>query len=441
MLRKFTSYFVLTLFIGVLAGCGSSNPFVDDAQSNIKSQNFEGALEAAEQSIENHPDDPLGYYYKAVALGEIADTKDASERQEYYERMNKAFAQAQEVAEKTEGDIPSEIQRIDVVKNTVWQTEHNSAISYATDDSVKNSVSNPLEVSIAHLDNATLIQPDSVLSWDVKAQVYFMNDNAEGAAKSMEKVMELKADTASAEDYARMAGYYSLAEMPEKAISTLEKGLDEYPENKDLSTRLADAYTNAGNTEKAIATIESLIEQEPENPQFHLVLGTQIYKTVLQLSDSLKANSDKIFDLTQEAGNAEGSKADQLKQQITDLEENNEQLQERIDELTERATKELQTVLEYRPDDATAYNTLGIIYQNKASALFDKRNRTEDNQLAQKIDKRAKDALREAMNYYENAAEIDPENQEYWKNLFSIYTALGMDQKAEEAMKKAGMDE
>lgn len=438
MFRKFTTYFVITLFIGIIAGCGSSNPYVDDAQSNIKSQNFQAALEAAEQSIENQPNDPLGYYYKAVALGEIAGTQDASAREDYYERMNEAFATAKEMASQAE-DPPSEVERIDAVKNAVWQQEHNKAIEYASDDSVKNTVSNPLDVSIAHLDNATTIQPDSVLSWDVKAQVYYMKDDVNGAVKSMEKVMSLK-DSTAAEDYARMAGYYSLAEMPEKAITTLEDGLEEFPGNKDLSTRLADAYTNAGETRKAIETIESLIETEPENPQFHLVLGTQIYKTVLQLSDSLKANSDKIFDLRQQAQKAQGDEAKQLKQQMQDLSNNNEQLQERIDELTEKATSELETVLEYRPNDATAYNTLGIIYQNKASALFDKRNRTDDNELAAKIDQQAKDALKQAMEYYENAAEIDPDNQEYWKNLFSIYTALGMDKKAEEAMEKAGMN-
>jgi len=438
MFKKFTTYFVLTLFIGIIAGCGSSNPFVDEAQSNIKNQNFEAALEAAEQSIQNQPNDPLGYYYKGVALGEIADTKEASLRKEYYERMNEAFAQAREKAESAE-DVPDEINRIDAVKNTLWQTEHNKAISFATDDSVKNTVSNPLEVSLAHLDNATTVQPDSVLSWDVKAQVHYMNDDIQGAVSSMEKVMTLK-DSTSADDYARMAGYYSIADMPEEAINTLEKGLDEHPGNKDLSTRLADAYTNAGNTEMAISTIERLIDSEPENPQFHLVLGTQIYKTVLQLSDSLKANSDEIFDLQQEAKNAQGSQASQLNEQISELEQNNEQLQQRINGLTERATEELNTVLEYRPNDATAYNTLGIIYQNKASALFDKRNRTDDNEMAAQIDAQAKDALKQSMEYYENAAEIDPDNQDYWKNLFSIYTALGMDQKAEEAMKKAGMN-
>lgn len=438
MFRKFTTYFVITLLVGIIAGCGSSNPFVDDAESNIKNQNFEAALEAAEQSIQNQPNDPLGYYYKGVALGEIADTKEPTARQEYYERMNEAFEQATEMAAKTEG-TPSEIERIPAVKNAVWQQEHNSAIEYASDDSVKNTVENPLEISIAHLNNATTIQPDSVLSWDVKAQVYYMNDNVDGAVTSMEKVMSLK-DSLEVDDYARMAGYYSIANMPDKAISTLEKGLEQYPEDKDLATRLADGYTNAGQTKKAIATIESLIEQEPENPQFHLVLGTQIYKTVLNMSDTLKANSDKIFDLRQEMKQSQGDKAAQLKQQISQLESENSELQQRIDELTERATKELNTVLEYRPNDATAYNTLGIIYQNKASALFDKRNRTDDNQMAAKIDAQAKEALKQAMKYYESAAEIDPDNQEYWKNLFSIYTALGMDKKAEEAMQKAGMN-
>ena len=438
MFKKFIPHLVIALIIGFVAGCGSSNPLVDEAQSNIQDQNFEAALSAAEESIQTQPNDPLGYYYKAVALGEIADTKEASARKSYYVEMNEAFQQAKEVAAKAE-EAPSEIENIDAVRNAVWQTEHNTAISYASDDSVKNTVSNPLDVSIAHLDNATTVQPDSVLSWDVKAQVHYMNDDVQGAVTAMEEVMRLKNEPAP-EDYARMAGYYSLSEMPKEAIAILEEGQNRYPGNQDIATRLADAYTQAGETQKAISTIESLIETEPENPQFHLVLGTQIYKTVLQINDSLKTTSDQIFELQQKARNAQGSEAENLNQQISQLEGEAEDMQGRIDELTDKATDELLTVLEYRPNDASAYNTLGIIYQNKASAFFDKRNRTEDNEMAAKIDEQAKDALRQSMEYYESAAEIDPENQEYWQNLFSIYTALGMDQKAEEAMEKAGMN-
>src|SRR5699024_8838663 len=98
-----------------------------------------------------------------------------------------------------------------------------------------------------------------------------------------------------------------------------------------------------------------------------------------------------------------------------------------------------ETVIKYRPKDDVAYNTLGIIYQNKAAALFEERNRETDNQRASELDSQAREVLKQSMNYYEKAAEISPENQNYWKSLFEIYTTLGMDKEAEEAMKKAGL--
>ncbi|MDX1671665.1 MAG: tetratricopeptide repeat protein, partial [Balneolaceae bacterium] len=116
-------------------------------------------------------------------------------------------------------------------------------------------------------------------------------------------------------------------------------------------------------------------------------------------------------------------------------------LQSSISELTNQAEEKLKTVIEYRPNDANAYNTLGIIYQNKAATLFEERNLTEDNKKAKQLDQKARDMLRQAMKYYENATEIDPDNKEYWQALFRVYTTLGMDQKAKEAMKKAGLDQ
>lgn len=59
--------------------------------------------------------------------------------------------------------------------------------------------------------------------------------------------------------------------------------------------------------------------------------------------------------------------------------------------------------------------------------------------MAQNLDKKGRDHLKQAMEYYEEAAEIRPDATDVWKSLFSIYTTLGMDQKAREAMKKAGI--
>lgn len=410
MLIKKLPHVLLTLFIGILVGCGSSNPLADEAQSNIESQNFEEALAAAEESIQTNPQDPLGYYYKGVALGEMAGAEeDPAGRTETYEEMNAAFAKAKEVAAKAE-DVPGEIERIDAVKNVLWQTEHNRAVQLATDDSLKNTVNEPMEQSMNHLKNATIIQPDSALSWNVLSQVSAMNQNYEEAANAKEEYLAMAQDTSlEASDYMQLASYYYQLDDQEAVLTTLKSAHEAFPDNQEIVSNLADAYQRVGEPEKAISTVEQLVEQDPENPQYHLVLGTQIYQQALVLNDSLSTNP------------------------------NNEQLQAKVDELTDRAESELNTVLEYRPNDDAAYNTLGIIYQNKAKAMFDKRNSTNDNAQAAELDKQGKVFLEEAMKNYESAAEIEPNNQEYWRSLFSIYTALGMDEKAQEAMQKAGM--
>ena len=82
---------------------------------------------------------------------------------------------------------------------------------------------------------------------------------------------------------------------------------------------------------------------------------------------------------------------------------------------------------------------MGVVNQNKAASLFEKRNATEDNNLAAEINEQANEYLREAMTNYEKAVEIDPDNQNYWRSLFQVYTTLGMMDKAEAAMEKAGM--
>lgn len=441
MFMKKLPHLLLALVIGVFVGCSSSNPLADEAQSNLESKNFDQALAAAEKSIEKNPQNPLGYYYKGVALGEIAGAEeDPAARTETYEKMNKAFAKAKEVSAKAE-ETPGEIKRIDAVRNALWQTEHNRAVKLATNDSLKKATSNPLTKASNHLENATIIQPDSTLSWNVLAQVSAMDKNFEKAAKAKEQyIKKEEADTTlKPTDYLQLASYYYQTDDQEQVVSALEMGQERFPENQKLVSNLADAYQRVGKPKKAIATVEQLVEQDPENPQYHLVLGSKIYQQALTANDSLSANYDQIFELEQELRKASGSEADNIKQKIDRLEKQNAQLQPKVDRLTDRAEEELKTVLEYRPNDDNAYNTLGIIYQNKAKAVFDKRNRTTDNAKASKLDKQGKELLKKAMKHYKKAAEIKPDKKKYWKSLFSIYTALGMDEKASEAMKKAGM--
>ncbi len=442
MFIKKLPHLLVTLLAAILIGCGSSNPLADEAQNNLKNQDFEAAISSAEQSIEQYPGDPLGYYYKAVALGELARSlDDPNERADYYEEMNQTFETAKSVADTSES-VPSEINNISGVKVALWQTEFQRGVDLATNDSVKSTVENPMELSMGHLKNATDLQPDSASSWNVYAQIAARNSEFEEAASAKEKYMgmisESKIDTV---DYLHLGNYYFNLDKHDKVVEVFEDGQERYPGSERIASALADAYGRVGKDQKAISTLEQLVEQDPENPQYHLVMGTKIYQQAMRIRDTLGTNSQEIMKLQKQYEQADQSKKEEIKSEIESLNSENEKLMDEMVDLTDRAEKEIKVALEYRPDDPAAYETLGVIYQNKAKTYFDRRNRTTDNEEAARLDKVGKENIRQAMEYYEKAVELDSDNENYWRSLFQIYTFLGMDEKAQEAMEKAGMEQ
>jgi len=82
----------------------------------------------------------------------------------------------------------------------------------------------------------------------------------------------------------------------------------------------------------------------------------------------------------------------------------------------------------------------GYQYINQAAELFDKRNQTLENDLAEKLDSEARDKLQLAKDEFEQAVYREPSNSENWKALFQIYVTLGMDDEAENALQKSGLN-
>lgn len=440
MIKKIIPLLIVFVTAGFLVSCGggSTNPLIEKAESSVKSGNNEAALAAAKQSIEQYPNDPLGYYYKGVALGQKAQNmEDPEAAADLYAEMNDAFETANAIADTLE-EAPPQIAFIGNVKTGLWQTEHNTGIKYAQDDSLMATVEDPYQVAVAHLENATIILPDSALSYEVLATINSMRENYGAAATAQEQYIELAANP-DVKSYRLLAQYYLYNDQPEKAVETLENARERFPQNIGVVEALADAYSRMGESEKAIAIVEGLVEQDPANAQYHLSLGTQLYKAAMAVQAEYDENLNMIFELRQKLDNAQGNEAEELKAQIQKLKNANEALRAEIDRLTDRAIVQLNQTLENRPNDEVAYNTLGIIYQNKAAVIFDQRNMTTDNQKAAELDKKAKAELRKAMENYEKAAEINPDNKAYWRSLFEVYTALGMDEKAAEAEAKAGM--
>lgn len=444
MLIKKLPHILVTLLVAFLVGCGgTTNPLIDQAKSNIETGNNEALLQNAEKSIEQYPGDPRGYFYKAVALGNIGESQEnPADRTDYYIQMNETFETAKAVDDTTEGTA-DEMSRIAPTKQGHYNVEYEQGVNYLRDDSLKSTVENPLEWSMLHFKNATVILPDQPNGWNAYAITSAQNQDFESAAKAKEKYMSMAPDTSiKVVDYIQLGGFYSNLEKSEKAIAILEEGQKKFPKNADIISHLASNYISVGKPQKAIAVFEELVKENPENPEYRLKMGSEIFNQALALQDSLAANSKKILSLQEEYKSAESSNKEEIKNQIMELSDENKELQSLIDKYLDRSEEEVKKALEYGPEDAGAYETLGIIHRFRAQIVIDQYNRTPNDQpeKAAELDKKGKQLLRDAMGYYEKAVEIKPDNKNYWKNLFQIYATLGMDKKAQDAMEKAGLN-
>lgn len=435
LFRLFSFAVLATLMIS----CGEeTSPLIKEAQDGIKAQNYDAALTSLNQAIVEDSSNANAYYYKGVVYAEIAQNNPTvSERKDSYGKMRENLIIANDLY-TTQGAKSLESVESQLLLDQIWGNEHNLGVQYATSDSTLPRVDNPLDLAEDHLENAVVINPDSLLSYEVLAEVYRINSNFDKGIATFKTIIDKK-KTPEAFDYDRLGSLYLQAERFEEATEALSEGIEMFPDSVFLVQKLADSYMRLGNNEKSIEVIESLIEREPNNPQYRLVLGTQVYIMASKINDETSAKYDEIFEMERSLRNLNGSERRSAEEKINTMKSEIETEEARSNELTDRAVKELEVAVDLEPDVASTYNTLGIIYQNKAASLFDKRNATVDNDEAAKIDEQAKENLREAMGYYEKASEIEPDNQSYWRSLFQVYTSLGMNEKAEAAMEKAGM--
>jgi tetratricopeptide (TPR) repeat protein len=427
------------LLIGFLWGCEATNPLVTEMETQTFLGNYEAVLDASNRALEADSSNSLAYYYRGVAYGlQAQDTDPSWEREPIYSDSRSAFMTARELMNSAE-ERPDEFEEIQNRITNFWATEHNLAIGYLTDDSVRATVDNPERYAVGHLESATTIQPDSALSFIVLASTQFNMGNTPQAIETYEMAME-RLDVPAEDDYEFLISLYLDQDQYDKAFDMTQRAREDYPENTQFVQFLADIYIQQGEIDRAIGIIEELIEDEPDNPQYYRVLGTQIYQNVSTINSEVSELYNQAFDMEREIRSASGEEREEMEQELEDIRQRIEDLQEESNELTEIAIENMEMVVELLPQDDEAYNILGIIYQNKAANLFEQRNSiVDDNELVQELDNEAREALQEARQYYERAAEINPDEPEYWESLFQVYTTLGMEEEAREAMEKAGM--
>lgn len=439
-MKRYKIFLPILLLAGLFWACETSDPFVNEVTLGIFTDDFESALQVTEDAITEDPNNYVAHYYKGVVLTAWADSfEDPSERRSYYERARESFDTAEELMAQLE-ETPSELQELYDTVVGYWADEYNAGVNIQTDDSLFNATPDPFETSLKYFYNAATINPDSAMTYQVMASTYFKLEDIDNAISSYEKALSL-IDRPEIDDYEFIISLYLYDNRHEEALELSQEALELYPDQTSFVQFLADAYIQAGQRDEAVALIEGLIEEEPNNPQYHRVLGTQVYQRVDQLTSEVNELYREMFDLNIEARSLSGSEREEINSRIDEMEAQIEEREEVIDEHTQVALREMHRVVELQPENESANFILAIIYQNRAANLFERRNNVVDNsELVAEYDSRARENLEQARIYYEKAAEINPDNPENWHSLFQVYTGLGMEEEALEAMEKAGLD-
>lgn len=438
-MKRYTPILLIILFLSFLWSCETTDPLVNEVQISLFTGDYETALETVNNAIEINPDNYIAHYYKGVVLSSQAyEMEPASARKDVYAQARESLERARELMEAQE-ETPDELEELNESIVSYWADEYNMAVNYQNDDSLFNATPEPYQVSLDHLENAVTINPDSAMTYQVISSTHFQLNNVDQAITTYETAMDMLEEPAES-DYEYLISLYLYDNRYDKAIDLSEEALDNYEGNSVFVQFLADAYIQSGERDKAIELVEGLIREEPDNPQYRRVLGTQVYQSVEALTSELSDLYEELFELRRQASSQSGNAQESTQAQLQQLETEIDRREAEIDELTDISIREMEEVVRMEPESEDANFILGIIYQNRAANLFERRNNTNDNAESNRYDAMAREVLDEARTYYERAAEINPDNPDNWQSLFQVYTILNMEEEAEEAMRRAGFD-
>ena len=442
MKSTFSKLAIVLIAIGFLTACGG-DPNIESAKLNLNRGDYEKVLESANAALELNPSNPLAYYYQGVAYIEMGNAKPFNQREEDYKLAAEAFDKTIELFVAEGKPDASEAQLIELSRTQLWANEYNNAVTLVAPE--EGEASDPdLERATFHLKNAYAIEPDSIQTLDVLAEVHFMLKDLPNAIVNLEKAIEVATDNDTYR-YLRLNYFLSETDQQERALEILFDAMTKFPGDIELTQEIANVYLALGRTDEALEIIRQLIKVNPSNAQYRLVFGSQVYQFVLNMGDDLREANEIIIDQTRELRLEERKQRPnaaliaEYKNDIAQANATVQRLTAEIDNYTQQAEDELQVAKDLDNENPIIFNTLGIIYQNRAANLYDRRNATEDISEANSFDTEARAMLEQSIPFYERAAELNPDNTDYWMSLFRIYTTLGMTEKAREAGEKAGL--
>lgn len=341
------AYLILTLLllsISLLIMIGCQSKEVTSAKVYIQQDDWDKAIEQLESAVQVYPGDGEAHLLLGQGYG----------KKGFFEKMVKEFDQAAKISPTLEKSVQQE-------KSFYWTNEFNSG--------VKSYKENTLDQAAKHFQTAIMIDSSRGDAYKNLASCYQAMDTVQLAANVYQTW--IKKSPKDMEAILRLHGWLVRLEKVDEGITLLNNARELEPDNVDLLSSLAISYDMKGNSEKAFEIYQQAVAKNPENIDLLFNLGRLYflqgnYDKAIENFNLVITKSPDDFESNLNVGNAYLSIADKMS---TDLrakeEEKGKEFPEeraKIKEYYGLSIPYLEKALEIKPDNANAWNNLGVAY-------------------------------------------------------------------------------
>ena len=409
----------LALTFGLFFAACTQNPTIQEAKLNLNNKNYSQALAAANKAIEENSDAPEPYYYKGrIHYGMAEQEADPAQRTDNYGAMREALNTALQIYEKNDSQS-AESKDIIPLLRSAWSEEHDRGTRIIdTDSSLTQSL---MHNAIAHLKNATVIIPDSTVSYQALGNAYYRDGQISNAIGAFEQMVAQDSSKIQ-QVLEKLAFLYLEKGDANKATEYYQMADTTFQNDLNIMHGLANAYISRDNHFRAIPLLRDLNERAPQNVEYQLALGTELFYLARGKMDSVttlyprykqEKDSSGIRDMQQKVGN--------------------------IQELIQEAEAHMTEAVELDDGNVQILNSAATFHQNSANLFRKLADLDLPQQQTAELNSRIESHLKTAIPYLETLTETQQEPQKYWGQLFQIHSYLGNTEKADEAMKKSDL--
>ncbi|HEX6983278.1 MAG TPA: tetratricopeptide repeat protein [Balneolaceae bacterium] len=401
MIHSITRITSLVLVFGFFIGCSTLSSTNKKKSQELTEAQLQKQLDSLNTLLSQEPSPKL-FYKKGLFLTELALKKEnPRQRPSIYRNARQALNKSVELSNASNSFNDKKAQEL---LKVTWSHEHNQGVRILQQDS---TLANPdYERAAAHFNNATIVIPDSSISYEMEARAYYKNQQNERAISALVDAKQ-NIEQAPVSLLEQLAFLYLETEQAQKAIAIYEEAEPFSNQNLNLLHGLSNAYITAGQHQKAVELLQSLIESKPKNIIYRQSLATELYFI-----------------------------ADQKLESVVSALQNGETLEETaletVDSLLNRAENQYQQILNDSPDNPEVQRGLALFYQNNA-AKYQQLLPLVEEQDEQLIKDNIEQLLSSSIPLLEQLAGQQPDDEQIWKSLYRAYSYLGMQEKADNA--------